>query len=238
MKNEGKIVILRHDVDSPFVYRKNFLKKALNRIYLSNSELPGKSIMPGYLEALNYLLELEAKFQAPGTFFFRTVTCPSSEIVRKMLAQKHEIAFHADRIDLFENFQNDLNKLQESMNLKIDGFSKHGFAKVRSGGSWDENRMIRYANLAKLKYLAQGVDHPDWEEPKLIDGVFIFGHHKTIKDTDFDDLVSYVKSKKWPMLMLHPEDLFIKGVEEKFLKILQFVKTITVKESLKLVSQT
>lgn len=238
MSNEAKIVILRHDVDNPFVYRKNFLKKIINRVYLSNSKFPGKSLMPGYYEALNHLLKIETDFQAHATFFFRTVTCPSPKITKKLINQKHEIAYHSDRNNSFEDFQNDLNKLQDALTVKIDGFTKHGYANVRSGGSWNEKKFLEFAKLAKLKYLAQGQDHLDWEEPRLIDGVFLFGHHKTIKDTDYDDLIFYINSKKWPMLMLHPEDLFIKGVEEKFLKILQFVKTITVKESLKLISQT
>lgn len=230
MKN--KIFILRHDVDSPFVYRKSKTKKILNRIFLSNPKIPGKKKLPGFLEALEYTLKLEKKFHANGTFFLRTVTCPSEDVVKDMLNDGHEIGFHADRVDTFKNFQEDLDFIQKKINHTVQGFSKHGFAKIRSGGEWNEKKMIRYAISANLKYLAQGVDHSNWEKPQQIDGVHVFGHHLTVKDVTFEDLENYIQSNLWPMLMLHPEDLFIDGVEDKFINILKIGNAITIKDAL------
>lgn len=233
MKNKNDIFILRHDVDSPFVYRKSKTKKILNRIFLSNPEIPGKEKLPGYLEALKHTIKLEKKFNARGTFFLRTVTCPTHEFVEHMLNEGHEIGFHADKIDTFQDFNKDLEFIKNKINHTILGFSKHGFAKIRSGGKWNEKQMIEYAISAELKYLAQGVDHPDWEKPQLIDGVYVFGHHLTIKDATFQELEKYVQSNSCPMLMLHPEDLYIDGVEDKFINILKLAKAISVKDALK-----
>lgn len=233
MNDVNNIFILRHDVDSPFVYRKSLTKKLMNRIFLSKPEIPGKEKLPGYLEALKYTLKLEKKFKAKGTFFFRTVTCPTKDLVKKIVGDSHELAYHADRIDTFQEFYDDLNFIQEKIDYKIKGFTKHGFAKVKSGGEWDEKKLVEYAKSANMKYLAQGVDHPDWEKPQLIDGVYLFGHHLTIKDANMNELEQYIKSHKWPMLLLHPEDLFIDGVNEKFNKILEISKAITVTEALK-----
>jgi peptidoglycan/xylan/chitin deacetylase (PgdA/CDA1 family) len=232
MNNKKNIFILRHDVDSPFVYRKSNTKKFLNRIFLSSPELPGKEKLPGYLEALEYTLKLEKQFNAKGTFFLRTVTCPSKNLVQKILKDGHELGFHADRINTLEEFQKDLNFIQKKIEHSIQGFSKHGFAKIRSGGAWNEQKMIEYAISSNLNYLAQGVDHPDWEKPKQITGVYVFGHHLTIKDATFEDMKKYIQSNSWPMLMLHPEDLYIDGVEDKFINILKMANAISVKDAL------
>ncbi len=232
MRQDSRVFILRHDVDSPFVYRKNLFKKIMNRVYLSKPKLPGKEHLPGYHEALRNTLELEEKYNAKGTFFFRTVTCPPPDLVKKIINDKHEIAYHADQIGTFQEFHDDLKKIREDTMYPIQGFTKHGIAKVRSGGPWDEKKMVEYAHLANLKYLAQGVFHPDWEKPQLVNGVFLFGHHLTIKDSKIDELIKYLDSHTLPMLLLHPEDLFIEGVKEKFIKILKFAKAISVEEAL------
>ncbi len=229
-------IILRHDVDNPFVYRKGLFNKLMNRVYLSNTKLPRNENLPGYLSALQDVLELENRSGATGTFFFRTVTCPSLNLVKEMKEKGHEISFHADRIDSFQEFEDDLNELRNKTNCQISGFTKHGYAKVRSGGGWDESKMIEYAKNANLKYLAQGEDHHDWEEPHLVDGVYVFGHHLTIKKASKEELNQYIESHKWPLLMLHPEDLFIDGVKEKFIMILKKAKVISIEESLKLIS--
>ena len=91
MRQDSRVFILRHDVDSPFVYRKNLFKKIMNRVYLSKPKLPGKEHLPGYHEALRNTLELEEKYNAKGTFFFRTVTCPPPDLVKKIINDKHEI---------------------------------------------------------------------------------------------------------------------------------------------------
>jgi len=232
MKNNVNNFILRHDVDSPFVYRKSITKKLMNKIFLLKPEIPGKEKLPGYLEALKYLLKLEKKFDAKGTFFFRTVTCPSHDLATKMISDGHELAYHADRINAFQDFVDDFNFLKTKTNRSMAGFTKHGFAKVRSGGIWNEKKMIEYAKSANMKYLAQGVDHPEWEEPRKFDGVFVFGHHLTVKDSSVDELKEYVETHKWPLLLLHPEDLFIEGVEKKFIEILKNYNAISVIDAL------
>ncbi|MGI0021837.1 MAG: hypothetical protein ACRD9Q_03150 [Nitrososphaeraceae archaeon] len=232
MKDHEMFFILRHDVDSPFVYRKGLFKRTLNKIYLSYPALPGKELFPGHLEALRLALEIEEEYNAKGTFFFRTVTLPTRNLQAKIIQNGHEIAFHADRITTFQEFQEDLNILLEKTKCRILGFTKHGFAKVRGGGEWNENKMIEYANLARLKYLAQGVEHPDWDGPRMVKGVYSFGHHLTVWNSTLDDMITYIKNGKSPMLLLHPEDLFIDGVKDKFIAILKVAKAITVSTAL------
>lgn len=238
MKYGGdRIFILRHDVDSPFVYRKNVFKKLANRIYLSDPDLPGRKFLPGYHEALKTILDIEKQFDARASFFFRTVTCPAPDMVRRLIAEGHEIAYHADRIATFEEFSEDLTSLRQKTDCAIDGFTKHGYAKVRSGGHWNERKMVEYAKLANLKYLAQGEDHEDIDRPQVVDGVYVLGHHMTVKDRGLDEMQRYIESHECPMLMIHPEDLYIEGVRDKFVKILGTAKAIPVGAALKLIAK-
>ena len=238
MKHGGdRVFVLRHDVDSPFVYRKGLFKKIANRIYLSDPDLPGKQFLPGYHEALKAILEIEKKFDTRASFFFRTATCPPPDIVRRLLDDRHEIAYHADRIESFEEFHEDLVSLTQKTGCMIDGFTKHGYAKVRSGGHWNEAKMVEYAKRANLKYLAQGEDHEDIDVPQLISGVYVLGHHMTVKDRSLEDMTKYIESHEWPMIMIHPEDLFIEGVKDKFVKILETAKAIPVGAALKLIAK-
>ncbi len=233
-KNDG-FIILRHDVDNPFLYRKSLFQKILNRVYLSNPEFPGKEHFPTYLEAVKTLLKLEKRFSAKATFFFRTVTYPTYDLIKELRDGKHEVAYHADRDKTFREFHEDLKKVQNRTKMTISGFTKHGISKHRSGGHWDEKKMIEYGNKANLKYLAQGESHPGWETPQLVNGVYVFGHHKTIWKESIEELTRYIESNKWPMLLLHPEDLIINGVKEKFIKILSMTKAISVREALDLI---
>ena len=124
----------------------------------------------------------------------------------------------------FENFRMPKEKSEKNYLLKreLNKLWDH----------WNEKKMVEFAKKANLKYLAQGVDHKDWEKPQVVDGVYLFGHHLTIKDAKIEDMIQYIESNKLPMLLLHPEDLFINGVKEKFLKILKVAKAVSVKDAL------
>jgi peptidoglycan/xylan/chitin deacetylase (PgdA/CDA1 family) len=209
----------------------------MNAICLLYANLPLKKKIPGYLEALQDLLQLEHDHQARATFFFRTVTCPTRDILKTLHGDGHEIAYHADRIATFQDFDKDLSFIEQETCQRghVRGFTKHGYARFRSGGAWDEGKMIQFAKMAGLKYIAQGVRHLDWSLPRVIDGVCVFGHHRTVKDCGLDEMLHYIDSSDMPLLLLHPEDLFIDGVKEKFVKILKFAQAIPVIDAIRLV---
>ncbi|RLE74741.1 MAG: hypothetical protein DRJ56_06895, partial [Thermoprotei archaeon] len=104
---------------------------------------------------------------------------------------------------------------------------------VRSGGPWDESRFVEYGVRAGLKYLAQGEGHPDWELPRVVGGLVVFGHHVTLRRCRIEDVRAYVRSRRLPLILVHPEDISAPGEREKFEEVLSMGRAVSVAEVLR-----
>ena len=220
-----KIILIRHDVDNIFLMYngslKSKIKKALNYLYLALPlNLNVRHIIPHYLENVQLSIELERMYNARATYFFRVVTAPTNEILEELKKHRHEIAYHADRDYSYSTFYSDLKLLEKIVKSKIYGYSKHGFSPIRSGAPWDEGKIIEFGVKAKLKYLAQGEGHPEWKYPKRVSGLWVFGHHRTLKKVKPREIKEYVSQESLPLILVHPEDLSIPGEKEKFEEVL------------------
>lgn len=231
-----KIIIMRHDVDSIWnVYGEGKLtkiKKFINHAYIQLSPLRARYFIPNYLENVWLSIDLEKEYNARASYFFRVPTAPTKEIVKELLRNHHEIGYHSDRNFNFKAFYNDLKTLERIVGVKIIGFTKHGRSPTRDGGPWIEEKFINYGIRAGLKYIAQGEGHFDWELPHVIRGIIVFGHHVTPKRSKPNEVKEYIKRKKLPMILVHPEDIpLIKGLFEE---ILTMGRIVSVKEALKI----
>ncbi len=227
-----KILLIRHDVDNIFdIYSPNSskFKKFLNYLAILSFSKYGflRSILPGYLHHLWDVLDVEVKYDVKATFFFRVVTAPTMNLRDALITRGHEIAYHSDRNSRFEDFLLDLKYLERAVKITVKGFTKHGFSPVRSGGMWNEKLFISYGVNAGLKYLAQGSGHPDWEVPRKVKGLWVFGHHITLKKISLASAEKYVRARALPLILVHPEDLFIKGEMEKFENVVSRGKCVT-----------
>jgi hypothetical protein len=127
------VVILRHDVDEPYVDDPDFNR--VTRIFarrLSAFRRRFGSWTPGipqwnYLHAAERLFEAEESLGIRGTWFFRRVTKPHSSFKNKLLRHGCEVAFHADRTQDERYFEKDLTYTMDG--LIALGFSKHGSAR-------------------------------------------------------------------------------------------------------------
>ncbi len=228
-----KLILIRHDVDNSFnIYGcmrplvKKIKKVANYSILLIRPFIRIVDYIPNFLETIEYVVDIERDYNALATYFFRVPTAPSKKIVKQLLGKGHEIAYHSDRNDSFQNFYSDLKILEKITGIRIYGFTKHGHSPVRDGGPWNEEKFILYGIKAKLKYLAQGSSHPEWQLPKKIGNLWVFGHHITLKKTSLKKAKEYIKTKKLPVILVHPEDLYISGEREKFEEILCMGKCI------------
>lgn len=227
-----KVIVLRHDVDNIFgIFSGKFkiIKKILNYSYLALNVVNLRHVIPKYLSFLETIIDLERTYGAGSTFFFRPSTIPTHKFLKELKRPEFEIAYHSDSNKTFNEFYRGLKFVERMTNTKIHGFTKHGKAPVRGGGEWDERKFIAYGVKAGLKYLAQGVDHPDWELPQNINGLLVFGHHVTLRRVNIDQLKSYVMSKKYPLILVHPEEILVKDVREKFETLLTMGRCISVK---------
>ncbi|MCC6004770.1 MAG: hypothetical protein LM590_10565 [Thermofilum sp.] len=236
-----RVAILRYDVDNVLnVYKPSTYNKlvkisnlAIEIAMLSTTKF--RFLFPLYENHLSELIDIEKEYNAHGTFFFRIITLPTPKILNVIRSQGDEIGYHSDRNESFETWYEDLIKMEKNLGIKVLGYTKHGMSRVRSGGMWDEKKFIAFAKLANLKYFAQGAGHPEWELPRRVKGVWVFGHHITLKHASWNDVVMYVKGRCLPMLLVHPEDLGIPGVKEKLeyvlsqrrgVEVIRVVKTL------------
>lgn len=227
------MVILRHDVDNIYgIYRpgkKAKIIKALNYGSLALLTLTPKLryIIPYYEEHILELLDLEKAYGAQATYFFRTITIPQPKLLNTLKTRGHEIAYHSDRNKNFHEWYRDLKYIEKTLHVKIKGFTKHGHSIIRDGGPWNEEKFIEYAVKAKLKYLAQGENHEEWEIPHKIKEIWVFGHHITLKKTSVNHVKKYL-NRCLPMILVHPEDIFIPGEKRKLEYILSHRKGVPV----------
>ncbi len=233
-----KIIVMRHDVDSIWsVYEpgiKGRFKRYLNHLYIQLSPIRLRNVIPNYLENVLMTMDIEKDYNATATYFFRLPTAPTREIVRELLSKGHEIGYHSDRNYSFETFLHDLRLLEKLTGCRIVGFTKHGRSISRNGGPWSEKKFIDYGIRAGLKYLAQGVGHWDWEYPRSVRGLIVFGHHITLKRISKKLMKKYVKSRSLPLVLVHPEDISIRKVREMFEELLSLGKVVSVIEALKI----
>jgi len=236
MKCSEKIIILRHDVDNIWSIYKRGIKgkiaKVLNYSFLLLSPTDIREFIPNYLHTVLELIDLEKDYGATSTFFFRVCTTPTRYILSEILRLGCEVGYHSDRNRCFREFYEDLLALQRMTRVRILGFTKHGYSPVRSGGPWNELKFVEYGIKAKLRYLAQGEGHPEWEYPKVVKGLILFGHHITLKKCSRKQAREYIKRREVPLILVHPEDLSIPGVKESFEEVLTMGRCVSVIKAL------
>lgn len=237
-----RIVVLRHDVDNIYgIYRPGFRQKIVKPINYALLALMTLSVklrylIPFYENHIQELLDVESKYGAKASYFFRVITLPRQSLLRKLIAEGHEIGYHSDRNSSFHQWFGDLKTLERELNVHIHGFTKHGHSLVRDGGIVEEDLLINYASKAKLLYFAQGEGHEDWNLPKKINNVWVFGHHITLKKASIENVRKYLE-RCIPLILIHPEDIFIKGERAKLEYVLANRKGISVINLIRIINK-
>jgi peptidoglycan/xylan/chitin deacetylase (PgdA/CDA1 family) len=231
-----EIVAIRHDVDNIYgiyrPYRFPKMVKAINYGFLALLSLSPRLryIVPYYMEHMPILLDIEERYGARATYFFRPVTLPKRSLLRELKSRGHELAYHSDRNDSYETWLHDLRYVEKALGEKVYGVAKHGYSIVRSGGYQSIETIIDYASRAGLKYVGAGVRSglsPEGRGPPFkTSNVWVFRHHITLKFTPFPKLKQYL-DRCVPMILIHPEDIFIPGENEKLEYILSKRKGVT-----------
>jgi hypothetical protein len=208
------LIILRHDVDNAF-HRRNLFSKGLNylRIKIGRSFPTWKSF--GYLEDARCLFEREKSIGIHASWFFRTVTKPPSHFRQELLAEEHEIGFHADRIENEFYFNDDLKYMAED--LKFLGFTKHGSRGLSTphivglGEVYNVELYIRRAKDNGMKYFC-GNDVVPTDAFRVIEGIVLFSSVFWVLPGYMDDrkftvdwLIHYQKDND-VVVLIHPEE--------------------------------
>ena len=233
------IVVIRHDVDNIYgiyrSYRFPKLVKAFNYSFMSIISISSsfRYLVPFYLEHIPIVMDIEKHYSATATYFFRPITVPRKNLVKELKSRGHELAYHSDRNMNYKVWFNDLKFVEKKLDTKVQGFTKHGYSIIRSGGLLPLEILIEYANKAELKYIGIGLNQPTTGLPHKINNIWVFDHEITLKFTPWNKLKEYIKNCI-PLILVHPEDLFIPGEMDKFEYILSKKKGVSIIKFLKI----
>jgi hypothetical protein len=208
------LIILRHDVDDPFSLNSSFSRK-LNYISVKFGRIIPQWRSLGYLKDAVKLFEREKEIGIRATWFFRTLTRPFYTFRKQLLANGHEIGFHADRIKNKDFFLSDLKYVAQD--TKIFGFTKHGSRGLPTpigtglGEVYDLDLCIRRVKETGLSYFV-GNDVNPTDTLKVIEGVAVFPSVFWIAPGYMDDkrytidwLIEYQKDNDVAVL-IHPQE--------------------------------
>ena len=191
-------IILRHDVDNPYVGELGFGLVRRKFVWTLNwykqygllgEKLPCFAQLK-YLHATKRLFDVEKDLGIEGSWYFRTRTKPYSSLRETMLQHGCEISFHADRTNDENRFLADLEYTVGKD--KQSGFTKHGSARdeyeARKGHIeiYDPGSCLRLAKKHEFKYFCGNGTNPE-EEWKVIDGVLYFPNVFWIQTGYMDD---------------------------------------------------
>jgi hypothetical protein len=178
-------LILRHDVDNPYVGELGFGLARRKFVWTLNwyrqygplgEKLPGFTWFK-YLHATKRLFEVEKSLGIEGSWYFRTRTKPYATLRKAMFQNDCEVSFHADRTE-------DENRFLADMKYTIGrgrplGFTKHGSARDEAEAHkarieiYDPTRCLQLAKTQGFKYFCGNGTNPE-EEWKVTDGVLYF----------------------------------------------------------------
>jgi hypothetical protein len=157
-------VILRIDVDSPYG-KKNLFNHLLSRVS-SDFNLP-PIYFSSYLKYLNTFIKYLNNRSIQGNFFFRKCTLPAKEVLKLLHEGKHVIGLHLENSRSLDTFKSEVEIIENSINKKVEVFSKHGSGKHKYGYN-------HYPNYEPEKYLKWGsqlgmkVFYGNLEDPAIL----------------------------------------------------------------------
>jgi len=191
-------VILRHDVDNPYVGELGFGTIARKFVWTLNwykqygflgEKLPGITTLK-YLHATKRLFDVERSLGIKGSWFFRTRTKPYPSLKDAMLKHGCEISFHADRATDEGRFLADLEYTIGKERPR--GFTKHGSprnefeARREHLEIYDPTKCLQLAKRYGFTYFSGNGSNPE-DEWSVVEGVVYFPSVYWIQTGYMDD---------------------------------------------------
>ena len=212
-------VILRIDVDSSYG-KKNLLTHFFSRL-TSDFDFPPIFMLP-YLEYLNYFIKYLNNKSIRGYFFFRKCTLPTKEVLKVLREGGHVIGLHLENSRSLDTFKNEIEIIENSINSKVEVFSKHGSGKHKYGfyhiPSYEPDKYLRWGLQLGMKIFYGNLENPDISSSYTSEGllyfpaVFWLEHHW--RDTRSFDINWLIRESKIRdiVLLIHVENLLINKV--------------------------
>jgi len=213
------VLILRVDCDNAYVsYGNNLMRKirlVLN--YLNENYFVPHVLSIGYLKHLYKFIEYLEDIGVHYSIFFKYITLPPKDIV-KIITEKNEIGLHLYSAKTEKSFLKELKILENKINVKVEGFTKHGdgLVKLSRKHAWryEPEKYIVWGMKAKLKYFS-GNEHGICSEIRIIKRKFLyipqtFRVEPWARKTggSIDDVVDHVSTGGCTVALVHPCNWF------------------------------
>lgn len=222
-------VILRIDVDSPYG-KKNLFNHSLSRL-ASDFDLQPILKLP-YLEYLNKFIKYLNNKSIHGNFFFRKCTLPTNEILQILQEGGHVIGLHLENSRSLDTFKNEVEFIENSINTKIEVFSKHGSGKHKYGfyhyPSYEPDKYLNWGMQLGMKIFYGNLENPDISSFFTSEGLLYFPaafwlEHHWRDTTSFDiNWLIQVSKNRDIVLLIHVENvLYNKILLKEFEAIIQ-----------------
>jgi hypothetical protein len=212
-------VILRIDVDSSYG-KKNLLNHLFSRL-TSDFDIPPIFKLP-YLEYLSYFIKYLNNKSIPGYFFFRKCTLPTKDLLNELKVGGHIIGLHLENSRSLDTFKKEIERIENSINSKVEVFSKHGSGSHKYGyyhyPSYEPEKYLKWGSHLGMKTFLGNLEDPTIASLYTNEGLLFFPsafwlepHWRDIKSFDLNWLIQESKIRD-TVLLIHVENLLINKV--------------------------
>ena len=228
-------LILRVDVDNGYLYDKSKMLTLLN--YINENYL--HIVLPhlGYLKHLAEFLRVLNELGLKASLFFKYITIPHAKLKSVILSNNNlEVGLHLLSAVTYEQFIEEVKKIESAFNRRIHGFTKHGDGDIklsrRHAWRYEPKKYVEWCAKAGLKYFA-GNEHIIPTRCIKIDNSFYFRGvfyiepfarkmKKTVKD-----VVDLVDSDEVVVALIHPCN-FVRYniVQKEFYRLISNVEKV------------
>lgn len=226
-------LVIRIDVDRPYG-RKPFHRHVLSRI-ASDWWLP-RIPCTGYLQELEWMIEIITRSSASAFVFFRRCTLPTPRILQKLNEGMFEIGLHLENSRNFETFLAEKVALENYVRLPVRVMSKHGSGGRRFGRThyapYEPSLYSDWSRRAGVRVFLGNLEDPTIEAQADGDGLLFFPSAYWL-EPDWRDTQSFPVEwlecearRRDIVLLVHPENVLQDQVLTKtFVKLVSTLPT-------------
>jgi hypothetical protein len=226
-------LIVRMDIDRPYG-RKPLYRHVMSRVSSDHWLPPMKAA--GYLNELQEVFSILAKYKARAYAFFRQCTRPSQEIISLMANGGHEAGLHLENSRSFESYLLEKQSLEKHLGRAVTAFSKHGSGGAKFGRNhyapYEPENYVAWGDRSGMKHFFGNLEEPEicsfMSENGLICFPAAFWLETPWRDTRKYPVEWLLENgkKRDVVLLIHPENVLASSeLTKDFHRLLSHLET-------------
>jgi hypothetical protein len=130
------------------------------------------------LKYLNTFIKYLNNNSVQGIFFFRKCTLPTKELLDLLHAGKHVIGLHLENSRSADTFKSEVEIIENSINEKVEVFSKHGSGKHKYGyyhyPYYEPEKYLKWGSQLGMKIFYGNLEDPSISSLYTNEGLLFF----------------------------------------------------------------